>query len=240
MNNILFSVHSSCFQRVNMQKKLLVIIVTKLFDIAVNDFDEKNLLAIAGFSLYAVPNVIWVNIGVFKQNLMDMPTVQQLNWIPCTTSRLLCQAMGMRSWHFLMSPCSFDSEAHRECSLVHPPPPPHCQTLAGLDFAQLQESLSMVRLCRKCFFSTPTPDYYSTALISHWTTALGRLVAFTISLPPANVVCEGYVFTHVCDSVNRGGMLGCWGACMVAGEYAWLLGGVHVCQGACVVAGGRA
>ena len=24
-------------------------------------------------------------------------------------------------------------------------------------------------------------------------------------LPPANVVCEGYVFTPVCDSVNRGG-----------------------------------
>ena len=23
-------------------------------------------------------------------------------------------------------------------------------------------------------------------------------------LPPANVVCEGYVFTPVCDSVNRG------------------------------------
>ena len=34
-----------------MQKKLLIIIVIKLFDIAVNDFDAKNLLAIAGFSL---------------------------------------------------------------------------------------------------------------------------------------------------------------------------------------------
>ena len=44
-------------------------------------------------------------------------------------------------------------------------------------------------------------------------------------LPPANVVCEGYVFTPVCDSVNRGM------ACVVAwGRHAWLL------QGACVVA----
>ena len=40
-------------------------------------------------------------------------------------------------------------------------------------------------------------------------------------LPPANVVCEGYVFTPVCDSVNRGrgGMRGCLG------------GGVHGCSG---------
>ena len=45
-------------------------------------------------------------------------------------------------------------------------------------------------------------------------------------LPPANVVCEGYVFTPVCDSVNRG-------VCMVA------LGGVHGCSGgACMVAAG--
>ena len=79
-------------------------------------------------------------------------------------------------------------------------------------------------------------------------------------LPPANVVCEGYVFTHVCHSVHGGGasvvardggggMRGCsWGgacvvalgACVVArggmrgcsrGGCAWLLGG-----GACVVA----
>ena len=27
----------------------------------------------------------------------------------------------------------------------------------------------------------------------------------TSFLPPANVVCEGYVFTHVCHSVHRGG-----------------------------------
>ena len=77
------------------------------------------------------------------------------------------------------------------------------------------------------------------------------------SLPPANVVCEGYVFTPVCHSVHGrghawllqgvcgcslGGMHGCsWGGgmhgcsrgvCMVAR-------GVHGCsQGACVVAPG--
>ena len=36
-------------------------------------------------------------------------------------------------------------------------------------------------------------------------------------LPPANEVCEGYVFTGVCHSVHRGGMHGCsGGACVVA------------------------
>ena len=69
-------------------------------------------------------------------------------------------------------------------------------------------------------------------------------------LPPANVVCEGYVFTHVCHSVHRGkggcawllgGVRGCsrggvhgcsWGSCMVAlGGCAWLLlGGMHGCS----------
>ena len=54
-------------------------------------------------------------------------------------------------------------------------------------------------------------------------------------LPSANVVCEGYVFTPVCDSVNRGGgMCGCPGACMVAPG-----GGMRGCSGgACVVARG--
>ena len=73
-------------------------------------------------------------------------------------------------------------------------------------------------------------------------------------LPPANVVCEGYVFTPVCDSVNRGAtcmvapggrvgacvvapvgacMVAPGGACMVAPEgYAWLLlGGMRGCSG---------
>ena len=56
-------------------------------------------------------------------------------------------------------------------------------------------------------------------------------------LPPANEVCEGYVFTGVCDSVNRGGVHGSSrGACVVAhGGRAWLLTG-----GACMVAHGGA
>ena len=66
-------------------------------------------------------------------------------------------------------------------------------------------------------------------------------------LPPANEVCEGYVFTGVCHSVHRRGrawLLGgrAWllrGACMVAqggmhgcsgGGHAWLLGGVRGCS----------
>ena len=55
---------------------------------------------------------------------------------------------------------------------------------------------------------------------------------------PTNEVCEGYVFTGVCHSVHRGGMCGCWGACMVARGHVWLLqGGMHGCSwGACVVA----
>ena len=57
-----------------------------------------------------------------------------------------------------------------------------------------------------------------------------------IALPPANEVCEGYVFTGVCLSTvggmhGRGAMQGCGGVCMVAGGHAWL-------QGVCVVAGG--
>ena len=66
-------------------------------------------------------------------------------------------------------------------------------------------------------------------------------------LPPANVVCEGYIFTGVCDSVNRGGVHGCLGghvwllpggcAWLLLGGCAWLLpGGVcGFCQGVCMV-----
>ena len=71
-------------------------------------------------------------------------------------------------------------------------------------------------------------------------------------LPPANEVCEGYVFTGGCLSTGGGacmvaggacmvarGMHGSWGmACMVARGHAWLPGGMHGCQGACVVKGG--
>ena len=61
-----------------------------------------------------------------------------------------------------------------------------------------------------------------------------------ILLPPANEVCEGYVFTGVCLSTGEGGMHGCsWGACMVApGGHAWLLGGAWLLTGGCVVAPG--
>ena len=51
-------------------------------------------------------------------------------------------------------------------------------------------------------------------------------------LPPANQVCEGYVFTPICHSVQRGG------AC-VAGGHAWqggaMCGRGCAWQGACVV-----
>ena len=53
------------------------------------------------------------------------------------------------------------------------------------------------------------------------------------SLPPANKVCEGYVFTGVCLSTWGGLSAGSWGECMVAPR------GVHgCCQGGCMVAGG--
>ena len=67
-----------------------------------------------------------------------------------------------------------------------------------------------------------------------------------IFLPPANEVCEGYVFTGVCLSMGQG-VRGCSGG----GGHAWLLpegegacvvalGGVCGCSGgACVVAPGR-
>ena len=69
------------------------------------------------------------------------------------------------------------------------------------------------------------------------------IAAVKMLLPPANEVCEGYVFTGVCLSTwgGAGGMHGCsgggcaWllqGACMVAPG-----GGMHGCSGgACVVA----
>ena len=54
-------------------------------------------------------------------------------------------------------------------------------------------------------------------------------------LPPATKLGQGYIFTGVCDSINRGacmmagGMHGCWGG-------TWL-GSMCGCEG-CVVAGG--
>ena len=75
-------------------------------------------------------------------------------------------------------------------------------------------------------------------------------------LPPANEVCEGYVFTGVCHSVHEGAcvvalggacvvalgeacVVALGGACMVApGGHVWLLWGVCMVapRGACVVA----
>ena len=89
---------------------------------------------------------------------------------------------------------------------------------------------------------TPPPDgHCSGRYASYWNAFL---------LPPANVVCEGYVFTGICDSVNRGGMRGfIWGACVVLfGGHAWFYsggmhgfirgGGVHGFGGACMVLSG--
>ena len=74
-------------------------------------------------------------------------------------------------------------------------------------------------------------------------------------LPPANVVCEGYVFTRVCHSVHSGGMhafLGghafffSGGACFFRGVHAFFQGGggcaCFFWGGACVLffSGGRA
>ena len=77
---------------------------------------------------------------------------------------------------------------------------------------------------------------------------------FASLLPPANVVCEGYVFTPVCDSVNGKGVRGCsrGGACVVApgagvcgkGGRAWQRGGMRGkggmrCErGVCMAKGG--
>ena len=58
------------------------------------------------------------------------------------------------------------------------------------------------------------------------------------SLPPANEVCEGYVFTPVSQSFcSQGGCAWWWGACVVGG-HAWLgvcawKGGMHG-RGACM------
>ena len=61
---------------------------------------------------------------------------------------------------------------------------------------------------------------------------------------PQTKLREGYVFTGVCDSVNKGGMCGCgghaWlpGVCVVVGGCTWLWGACMVAGGVCIVAGG--
>ena len=84
---------------------------------------------------------------------------------------------------------------------------------------------------------------------NYYTLSAPVLDVYLVSLPPANEVCEGYVFTGVCLSTGGGrawllpgggGMCGCsGGACMVApGGRAWFysVGGCGFIQrGACVV-----
>ena len=57
-----------------------------------------------------------------------------------------------------------------------------------------------------------------------------------LSLPPTNEVCEGYVFTPVCQSFcSQGwGMCGCMGGMHGCGGHAWLQGAVcMVVRGVC-------
>ena len=79
-----------------------------------------------------------------------------------------------------------------------------------------------------------------------------KTLIFAKYLPPANEVCEDYVFTGVCLSTGgsvrgcsqEGGMHGCsGGACMVArgGMHGCSGGDMHGCSGgACMVAPGGA
>ena len=67
-------------------------------------------------------------------------------------------------------------------------------------------------------------------------------------LPPANEVCEGYVFTGIRLSTGGACVVVVVGACVRHGgcRGAWLQGGMHGCgrhvslRGACVVVGGNA
>ena len=65
----------------------------------------------------------------------------------------------------------------------------------------------------------------------------GALTSYQIYLPPANEVCEGYVFTGVCLSVHRGRSAWQGGACVAGCVCVWQ-GGMHG-RGMCV-AGGHA
>ena len=70
-----------------------------------------------------------------------------------------------------------------------------------------------------------------------WDGALGILKISNVDpfpfLPPANEVCEGYVFTGVCHSVHGGCAWLLWGGghAWLLGGHAWLLpGGMHGCS----------
>ena len=63
---------------------------------------------------------------------------------------------------------------------------------------------------------------------------LGNAVDFRfLLLPPANEVWGKVIFYTCVSFCPRGGMRGCWGACVVAGWHAWLPGGMHGCQRGC-------
>ena len=67
-------------------------------------------------------------------------------------------------------------------------------------------------------------------------------LTYGMLLPPANKVCEGYVFTPVCQSFcSQGGGMRGRGACMAGGRVwqGWCVAGGACMVGACV-AGGRA
>ena len=60
-------------------------------------------------------------------------------------------------------------------------------------------------LCFRCLFSS---TYYKTIITTCRKKVHSSFQTTNLSfLPPANEVCEGYVFTPVCYSVHRGGCL---------------------------------
>ena len=77
---------------------------------------------------------------------------------------------------------------------------------------------------------------YSSLHVSTTTVQMRDLAKWQL-LPSANVVCEGYVFTPVCVSVNRGACVGCgWGH---AWGHACIAGGACM-VGVCMAKGGHA
>ena len=81
-----------------------------------------------------------------------------------------------------------------------------------------------------------TMERYSTQIVK-WSNCYFPVCVF---LPPANEVCEGYVFTGVCP--QGGWRAWCWGTCVLGGMRggggcAWCWGCAW-CRGACVVLGG--
>ena len=70
-----------------------------------------------------------------------------------------------------------------------------------------------------------------------------RLVKFILYLPPANEVCEGYLFTGVCLSTGgKGACMFFWGVCVVFSEgvYGFFGGCSWFFLGVCIVFSGGA